>query len=110
MCHGAGGLTGHVRFGARTGTASLLIGFIFLALGLLLGSGGYQLLCTIPDAALGSLLLFSGVDLAVSSRPGSYRDTDLFLVVLVAAIGIAVNPAIAFAIGLPLSYALHAVG
>ncbi len=104
MCHGAGGITGHVRFGAKTGTAPLFIGLIFLVLGLLLGNSGYQLLKTIPNAALGSLLLFSGIDLALSSKPQRFRDADLFLVILMAAIGVAVNPAVAFAIGLPLAY------
>lgn len=106
MCHGAGGVTGHVRFGARTGTAPIFIGLIFLALGLLLGNSGYQLLKTIPNAALGSLLLFSGIDLALSSKLERFRDADLFLVLLMAAIGVAVNPAAAFAVGLPLAYAV----
>lgn len=106
MCHGAGGVTGHVRFGARTATAPLIIGLIFLALGLFFGASGYQLLRTIPNAALGGLLLFSGIDLALSAKPDRYRDADLFLVILMAAIGVAVNPAVAFAIGLPLSYGL----
>ena len=53
MCHGAGGVSGHFRFGARTGTAPLLIGLVFLSLGLLFGDGGYALLRTIPNAVLG---------------------------------------------------------
>ena len=106
MCHGAGGMTGHYRFGARTATAPLLIGLVLVALGLLLGSSGYQLLRVIPDAVLGGLLLFSGIDLALSSRPGDYAGADLFLVLLMAAIGVAVNPAAAFAVGVPLAYAV----
>ena len=104
MCHGAGGMTGHYRFGARTATAPLLIGLLLAALGLFLGASGYQLLRTIPDAVLGGLLLFSGIDLALSSRPAEYAGADLFLVLLMAAIGVAVNPAAAFAVGLPLAY------
>jgi MFS superfamily sulfate permease-like transporter len=84
MCHGAGGIAGHVRFGARTATAPVLISLVFLGLGLFLGSSGYQLLQTIPEPVLGGLLLFSGIDLAQSSKPGSYRDADLFLVLLMA--------------------------
>ena len=105
MCHGAGGMTGHYRFGARTATAPVLLGLTLAALGLFLGAGGYQLLRSIPDAVLGGLLLFSGVDLALSSRPGDYQDADLFLVLVMAAIGVAVNPAAAFAVGVPLAYA-----
>jgi SulP family sulfate permease len=107
MCHGAGGLSGHVRFGARTATAPLIIGMVFLVLGLFFGSSGYQLLRTIPSAVLGGLLLFSGIDLALSSKPGQYKDAELFLVLLMAAIGVAVNPAVAFAVGLPLAYGLR---
>jgi MFS superfamily sulfate permease-like transporter len=104
MCHGAGGIAGHVRFGARSATAPVLIGLIFLGLGLLLGEGGYHLLRTVPDTVLGGLLLFSGIDLALSSKPGRYEGTELFLVLLMAAIGVAVNPAVAFAVALPLAY------
>ena len=53
MCHGAGGISGHFRFGARTATAPVLIGLIFLSLGLLLGQGGYELLRTIPECRVG---------------------------------------------------------
>ena len=34
MCHGAGGIAGHVRFGARTATAPVLIGLVFVVLGM----------------------------------------------------------------------------
>jgi sulfate permease, SulP family len=105
MCHGAGGIAGHVRFGARTATAPLLIGLAFVALGIGFGSSGYALLRTIPDAVLGGLLMFSGLELALSSKPQDYRNGDLFLVLLMAAIGVALNPVAAFAVGLPLAYA-----
>jgi sulfate permease, SulP family len=105
MCHGAGGIAGHVRFGARTATAPVLIGLVFLTLGIGFGDSGYALLKTIPDAVVGGLLLFSGLELALSSKPQEYRDSDLFFVLLMAAIGVALNPAVAFAVGLPLAYA-----
>ena len=104
MCHGAGGITGHVRFGARTATAPLIIGALFLSLGLFLGASGYGLLRTVPDAVLGALLVFSGIDLAAASRPGRFKDENLFLVLLMAAVGVAINPAAAFVVGVPLAY------
>jgi SulP family sulfate permease len=107
MCHGAGGIAGHVRFGARTATAPVLIGLVFVVIGLLFGERGYALLRTIPDAVLGGLLLFSGIELALSARLHQYQRGDLFLVLLMAAIGIALNPAAAFAAGLPIAYALE---
>jgi MFS superfamily sulfate permease-like transporter len=105
MCHGAGGIAGHVRFGARTATAPVLIGLMFVALGIGFGESGYALLKTIPDAVLGGLLLFSGLELALSSKPQEHRNADLFLVLLMAAIGVTLNPFAAFAAGLPLAYA-----
>ena len=83
----------------------MLIGAVFVFLGLSLGDSGYALL-RIPSAVLGVLLLFSGLELALSSKSQSYKDADLFLVLLMAAIGVAVNPAAAFAVGVPLAYAL----
>jgi SulP family sulfate permease len=105
MCHGAGGIAGHVRFGARTATAPVLIGLVFVVLGLGFGDSGYALLKTIPDAVLGGLLLFSGIELALSSKLQEYRDADLFLVLLMAAIAVAFNPAAAFIVGVPLAFA-----
>jgi SulP family sulfate permease len=107
MCHGAGGIAGHVRFGARTATAPVLIGLVFLGLGVGLGASGYALLRTIPDAVLGGLLMFSGIELALSSKPNDYRDAELFLVLLMAAICVALNPAAAFVAGLPIAYGLR---
>jgi len=67
-----------VRFGARTAPAPVLIDLVFLLLGVGFGEDGYALLKTIPDAVLGSLLMFSGIELALSSKPQDYRDADLF--------------------------------
>ena len=105
MCHGAGGIAGHFRFGARTATAPVLIGLVFLVLGVGFGESGYALLKTIPDAVLGGLLLFSGIELALSSKLQEHQGGELFLVLLMAAIGVALNPAAAFAVGLPIAYA-----
>src|SRR5690606_25846093 len=68
MCHGAGGLAAHHRFGARTGVAPVLIGVLLLALGLIFAERAADLLAIIPLAAVGALLLFSAVDLAFSRR------------------------------------------
>lgn len=61
VCHGSGGLTAHVRFGARTGGALLIIGTLFLALGLFGGGSILSLLGLIPFAALGVLLAYVGI-------------------------------------------------
>jgi predicted benzoate:H+ symporter BenE len=107
MCHGAGGMAGHYRFGARTATAPVFIGLVFLALGLLLGDTGYGLLKEIPTGVLGCLLIFSGIELALAAKMQDYKGPELFLVVLVAAIGVATNAAVAFAVGVPVAYGLR---
>ncbi len=63
MCHGAGGLAAHYRFGARTGGSNLMIGGIFIALALLFGATAISLLGLIPLSILGVLLVFAGIQL-----------------------------------------------
>jgi MFS superfamily sulfate permease-like transporter len=68
MCHGAGGLAAHYRFGARSGTAPLLLGLVLLAFALLPGGLGLEALAAIPAAGLGALLLMASGELALSRR------------------------------------------
>lgn len=68
MCHGAGGLAAHYRFGARSGTAPLLLGLALLAVALLPGGLGLSLLAAIPAAGLGALLLVAAGELALTRR------------------------------------------
>ncbi len=44
MCHGAGGLAAHYRFGARTGGSNIMIGLIFVFIALAFGTVGVALL------------------------------------------------------------------
>ena len=60
LCHGAGGLAAHYRFGARTTGSNMMIGAIFLALAILFGSQTLSLVYLIPMSILGVLLLFAG--------------------------------------------------
>lgn len=68
MCHGAGGLAAYYRFGARSGTAPLLLGLVLLVIALLPGGGGLAVLGAIPMAGLGALLLLAAGELALSRR------------------------------------------
>ncbi len=68
MCHGAGGLAAHHRFGARTGAAPLLLGLALLALACLPADLSLGWLATIPAAVLGALLIFAACELALSKR------------------------------------------
>lgn len=68
MCHGAGGLAAHYRFGGRRGTAPLALGLVLLAFALLPGGFGLTVLAAIPAAGLGALLLIASGELALSKR------------------------------------------
>jgi predicted benzoate:H+ symporter BenE len=103
MCHGAGGLAAHHRFGARTATAPAVIGILMVLIGVFCGDQALALVRVVPEAALGALLLFSGIDLAQAAKPQRFERNELFVVLLMAAISIALNPAAAFVIGLPLA-------
>ncbi|MBI2918217.1 MAG: sulfate permease [Chloroflexi bacterium] len=104
MCHGSGGLAGHYRFGARTATAPVLIGVSFLALGLLLGESATPLLRLVPAGVVGALLFFSGLELASASGLGRLGWRPAAFVLALGVVGIAYNPAVAFAVGLVLWY------
>jgi sulfate permease, SulP family len=60
VCHGAGGLTAHVAFGARTGGAPLVMGSSLLVLALGFGAGLAGLLAAFPLPILAALLATAG--------------------------------------------------
>ncbi len=100
MCHGAGGLAAHYRFGARTGGSNIMIGFIFVLIGLAFGAVGVALLSSIPHAVLGVLLLFAGLELAILVRDVKAK-SELFVTILIAGIGLTTtNMGIAFGTGI----------
>lgn len=57
-----------MKFGGRSGWAQALLGGIKIAVGLLFGSSLFTLLQKFPQSILGSLLLLSGIELAMSAR------------------------------------------
>lgn len=74
-CHGAGGMAGHVRFGARTGGAAIVLGIILLTIALLFGKSLTILLQLFPTAVLGVILFLAGTELARSAHSqGPARD------------------------------------
>ena len=105
MCHGAGGLAAHYRFGARTAGANLIIGGIFVSLALIFGENMVAILNLLPFSILGVLLVFAGLQLAIMIQDVEDRK-DLFVVLLMLGIALASNLAVAFIVGLIVAYAL----
>ena len=100
VCHGAGGLAAHYRFGARTGGSNIMIGIIFLIIALIFGRIGIHILSAVPNAVLGVLLVFAGLELALLVKDIKVR-RDLFIVFTIAGIAIATsNMGIAFLAGI----------
>ncbi|KAG6555955.1 hypothetical protein Mapa_001895 [Marchantia paleacea] len=100
VCHGAGGLAGQYKFGARNGLAPVLLGAAKLVLSLLLGSSLLRLLASFPVGLLGALLLFSGAELAMACRDqNSNEDAFVMLVCTIVSLSKA-SAAIGFATGM----------
>jgi MFS superfamily sulfate permease-like transporter len=99
MCHGAGGLVAHHRFGARTGAAPLILGALFLGLGLFFSAAALDLLRMIPMAAVGAFLAVAGADLAISRRVFDARPSCWPVIAAAALVTVAVNPAVGLLVG-----------
>lgn len=92
MCHGAGGLAAHYRFGARTGTAPLLLGLVLLGVALFPGGHGLALLAAIPAASLGALLLVAAGELALTRRLFGSRPSCWPVIAVTAGITVWIDP------------------
>jgi SulP family sulfate permease len=105
MCHGAGGLAAHYRFGARTAGSNLIIGGIFVCLALILGENMVAVLNLLPFSLLGVLLVFAGLQLALMIQDLQDRK-DLFVALFMLGIALASNLGVAFILGIISAYAL----
>jgi SulP family sulfate permease len=105
LCHGAGGLAAHYRFGARTAGSNLMIGSLFVLLALLFGPHALALVYLLPMSVLGVLLVFAGSQLALTIVDMRERK-DLFVALVMLGITLASNLAVGFVVGIPLAYAL----
>jgi predicted benzoate:H+ symporter BenE len=106
MCHGAGGMAGHLRFGARTGGALVILGVIVLLIGLFLSDSVAFLLQVFPRPILGVILFFAGVELAMVVQDIRLKKQNLFVLLVTA--GTAMwNMGVAYLAGLVLYYGLQ---
>jgi MFS superfamily sulfate permease-like transporter len=106
MCHGAGGMAGHIRFGARTGGALVILGVIVLLTGLLLSESVSFLFQVFPRSILGVILFFAGVELAMVVKDVKLKKQNLFVLLVTAGTAIW-NMGVAYLAGLILYYGLR---
>lgn len=99
VCHGAGGLTAHYAFGARTAGAPLVLGCALVFLAVSFGAGLAPLLAAFPLPILAGLLASAGL-----LHIGLLRDLrgryDWALALVVGAVGFQLNLTIALMLGL----------
>lgn len=104
MCHGAGGLAAHSRFGARSGLAMVIGGVIFLAIALFFGHP--DTLAMLPVGLFGALLVFVAIEIGrhgfrTDSRPVTWS---------MAVVAVLFGMTAAFIWGIVLALALSRLG
>jgi MFS superfamily sulfate permease-like transporter len=98
MCHGAGGMAGHVAFGARTGGALVILGAVLLVLAFFFSGSVVALFSLFPPAILGVILFITGAQLALGSCDFSRDKAERFATLATAALAMW-NVGIAFVVG-----------
>jgi MFS superfamily sulfate permease-like transporter len=108
MCHGAGGMAGHVQFGARTGGALVVLGAVLIATAVFLSGSVGTLLRLFPPSILGVILFLTGAQLALGACDISKDKGERFVTMVTGALAIW-NVGIAFVFGVA-AYWLHKKG
>jgi xanthine/uracil permease len=108
MCHGAGGIAGHVQFGARTGGALVILGAVLLVTAVFFSGSVGALLRLFPPSILGVILFLTGAQLALGSCDFSKDKGERFVTVITAALAVW-NVGIAFVVGVT-AYAMNKRG
>ena len=106
MCHGAGGMAGHVRFGAKTGGALVILGSILVLTALFFSDSVAVFFRIFPNAILGVILFFAGSELAIAVRDIGHKKSDVYVMFIVAAFAMW-NMGAAFLAGVILEYSLR---
>jgi MFS superfamily sulfate permease-like transporter len=99
VCHGAGGMTAHRAFGARTGAAPAIIGATLVVLAIAFGAGLAGLLTAFPLPILAGLLAVSGL-LHIALLRDLAKPSHWAIALAIGMIGFLSNLAIALAVGL----------
>jgi MFS superfamily sulfate permease-like transporter len=99
MCHGAGGMAGHVKFGARTGGALIILGLLLLVTAVFFSGSVGTFLRLFPSSILGVILFLTGAQLALGAGDIPEDEGERFVVMATAALAVW-NVGIAFIVGL----------
>ena len=108
VCHGAGGMTAHYSFGARTGGTPILLGVVLLALAIIFGASLTALLAGFPLPILAGLLAIAGL-LHIALLKDLRHPAHWALAIGIGVVGLISNLAIALVAGLLVWWAAEAV-
>jgi len=103
MCHGAGGMAGHVAFGARGGGAPIIMGTVLLCLALFFSSSIMAFFELFAQPVLGVILFLTGAQLALGSCDFSKNMGERFITLTTAAFAMW-NVGLAFVAGMAFAY------
>ena len=106
VCHGAGGMTAHRSFGARTGGAPLIMGTVLLVFALGVGAGLAGILAHFPVSILAGLLAVAGLLHIALARDLKLR-AEWLVAMVVGILGLMGQLAIGLVVGLVLAWALR---
>ncbi len=106
MCHGAGGMAGHVRFGAKTGGALVILGGILILIALFFSDSVSIIFKIFPNSILGVILFFAGSELAIVVKDIGDKKSDFYVMLIVAAFAMW-NMGVAFLVGIILDNSLR---
>lgn len=101
MCHGAGGLAAHYRFGARTAGSNVFIGGLFIIVAVVFGPEALAVAQLLPLSVLGALLVFAGAQLAMTVQDVTDRK-EFFVCMAILGITLASNLALGYLAGMGL--------
>ena len=107
VCHGAGGMTAHVKFGARSGAAPIAMGVMLVAVALAIGAGLGSVLAAFPLPILAALLAASGL-LHIALLRDLEGAGAWAIAIVVGAVGFLVHLALAVLLGLALWWSARA--
>jgi MFS superfamily sulfate permease-like transporter len=99
MCHGAGGMAGHVAFGARTGGAPIILGALLLCLAFCFSGSIQTIFGLMAQPVLGVILFLTGAQLALGSCDFSKNKGERFVTLATAAFALW-NVGLAFVVGM----------
>jgi MFS superfamily sulfate permease-like transporter len=104
MCRGAGGMAGHIRFGARTGGALVILGALLMVGALFFADSVATVFRLFPLPVLGVILFFGGIELAVGINGDTFSRSERTVLVVTAGIALW-NMGVAYLAGLLLYHA-----